>query len=162
MVKTKKIVMKAIYKIFIIICCFSGCVKKNIIPEITYKLELKPVDTTLFANVKDISKLFYHYDEINDKEYLVVYNSSRNHFAIFDYTNGNKIKDFNIDIKINNIYVKNIDSIYVGFNDAFGEKGNIFGILNSNGEIIERINLYNIKAYIYQKPTQERPSLRPY
>ena len=137
--------MKSIYKVFIIVfCCSIACSKKTITPTVSYRLELTPVDTTLFLGATDVSKLFYHYDEINDKEYLVAYNSSKYNFIVFDYTNGDVISDFDMDTGINSLHIKTIDSIYIGFNNAFKEKGNVFGIVNSNGDAIKKINLNNI------------------
>jgi hypothetical protein len=129
-----------------ILFCFTSCSNKPIVvPKIvdTYKLELTIKNITFFEGVKDISKLFYYYDESNDKEYLLAYDIYNKHFIIFDYETGNVLTEFSIEFRINSLYIKSIDSIYVSFDDAFGEKGNIFGLIDFNGKIIDRINLYN-------------------
>jgi hypothetical protein len=42
------------------------------------------------------------------------------------------------------MYVHTIDSIFVFFNSAFGNRGNIIGLLNSKGEIVARYNLTSL------------------
>ena len=125
--------------IFLIVACSN---KLNV-PNITYNLELTKKETIFFEDVNDISKLVYYYDEDSDKEYLIYYDKLKKHFIIFNYADGKVIKKFNIGSQINSLYVKKIDSIYVSFDNAFGEKANIFALINSDGEVLERINLYN-------------------
>jgi hypothetical protein len=121
-----------------------ACSNKLKVPDVNYHLELNNIETMFFEGVNAISKLFYYFDENNDKEYLIYYDKLKKYFIIFNYVDGSVIKKFNLGSQINSIYIKNIDSIYVSFDNAFGEKANIFGIINSDGEILERLNFYNV------------------
>ncbi len=120
-----------------------SCSNKLEIPTISYSLELTKTKTIFFEGVNDITKIFYYFDENEDKEYLLYYDKLKKYFIIFNYADGNVIKKINVDFQLNALYIKSIDSIYVSFDNTFGEKGNIFGIINSEGTIIERMNLYN-------------------